>query len=59
MVSVIPRVDLLENTEMNLFCILSLFGLDTLLICMSEGYRDRLYTRSPRSVSWQAWVINL
>ena len=30
MVSVIPRVDLLENTEMNSFCILSLFGLDTL-----------------------------
>ena len=28
----VPRVDLLKNTEMNSFCLLSLFELDTLLI---------------------------
>ena len=32
MVSIIPRVDLLESTEINSFCILLLFGLDTLSI---------------------------
>ena len=29
-VSILPRVDLLENTEVDWFCILSLFRLDTL-----------------------------
>ena len=29
-VSILPRVDLAENTEMDRFCILSLFRLDTL-----------------------------
>ena len=31
-VSILPRVDLLENTEVDWFCILSLFRLDTLTI---------------------------
>ena len=30
MVSILPGVDLLKNTEVNSFCILSLLGLDTL-----------------------------
>ena len=30
MVSILPRVDLTENTEMEWFCILPLFRLDTL-----------------------------
>ena len=39
MVSIISRVDLLENTEMNSFCILSLLGLDTLSTFHGQGLR--------------------
>ena len=48
MVSIILRVDLLENTEMNSFCILTLFGLDTLPIAsdLTGTHRDSLVLAS-------------
>ena len=37
MVSILPRVDLTENTEMDWFCILPLFRLDSLILCSISG----------------------
>ena len=40
-VSILPRVDLLENTEVDWFCIFSLFRLDTLSFTMIENCKFR------------------
>ena len=46
MVSILPMVDLLGNTEVDWFCILSYFRLDTLCLSVQRTFTFRIYACS-------------
>ena len=51
MISILPRVGLLETTEMSSFCILRLFRLDTLYVANMLAILDTSKSSGPDDIS--------